>query len=214
MAPGDPWAFDPLGKPEESFKKGGKAPGFQGTSQMVAADRDGNMVSIITAIGWDYASLVYVPELGIFMNNGMSYFDPRPGFPNSIAPGKMPMCGAPALVLSFGGRSRFAAAGSGVYRIATGVLHSLIHSLDYHMPMDAALNHPRIHCQGGQTFVDSRIFHEVTAVLKQRGHDTVPLEEHVNSFHFGRVCALSIDPKTRIISGSASPHWMTGMAGL
>lgn len=213
MEAGNPWVFEP-GNPPKALPQIGASHQLEGTSQMVAADREGNMVSITTAVGWDYGSLVYVPDLGIFMNNGMSFFDPRPNRPGSIAPGKMPMFGAPTLVLARDGHARFAAAGSGGYRIAAGVLHTMLNTLDFAMPVDEAVNHPRIHCQGDHTFVDSRISQEVVNGLKKRGHQIVILEEHVNSFHFGRVCALSIDPKNNVISGSASPHWLTGIAAL
>src|SRR5262249_6348718 len=59
-------------------------PRLAGTTQMAAADAEGNMVSLITSIS--AGSYVAVPETGIILNNSMNNFDPRPGKPNSIAP--------------------------------------------------------------------------------------------------------------------------------
>src|SRR5262249_14758710 len=70
-------------------------PRLAGTSQMAAADAEGNMASLTTSIS--AGSYVAVPETGIILNNGMNNFDPRPGRPNSIAPGKMPIFAVPTL---------------------------------------------------------------------------------------------------------------------
>src|SRR5262249_46973804 len=56
-------------------------PRLAGTTQMAAADAEGNMVSLITSIS--AGSYVAVPETGIILNNSMNNFDPRPGRPNS-----------------------------------------------------------------------------------------------------------------------------------
>ena len=56
------------------------------------------MASVCMSIGGAYGSLVYVPELGIVLNNAMQNFDPRPDHPNAIKPGKMPIFAAPVLV--------------------------------------------------------------------------------------------------------------------
>jgi Gamma-glutamyltranspeptidase len=82
------------------------------------------MVALITSITASFGALVAVPGTGILLNNGMGAFDPRPGRPNSIAPGKMPIFAVPTLVALENGRAVFAAAGAGGYRITTGVQRS------------------------------------------------------------------------------------------
>lgn len=187
---------------------------FEGTSQMVAADRDGFMVSIITAVGWDYGSLVYVPEAGFFLNNGMSYFDPRPGRAHSIAPKKTPVFGAPTLVAWNEQGPRLACAGSGGYRIQTAVLHTASHIIDRGFDPSAALEHPRVHCQGSETFADARIPDSVIDGLRRAGHRVVTRRETHDTLHFGRACVVERDSRSGTLRASAAPHWITAVAGV
>lgn len=211
IAAGDPWPFSAgAGGPSAPEP----APTIrEGTSQVVAADAEGNVAAVITAVGWHYGSLVHAPEVG-FLNNGMGYFDPRPGRPASIAPGKTPMFGAPPLAGAQGGAARFAAAGSGGYRIEAAVLHTLVHHLDLGLDLAAAVDRPRVHCQGGPTYVDARHAPAVPAGLKARGHDVEVLAEDASTWHFGRVCAVARDEGTGAVRASAGPHWLTAVAGL
>ena len=49
------------------------------------------MVAMTTTLMSSMGSRVVLPRSGVLMNNGMMWFDPRPGKPNSIAPGKRPL---------------------------------------------------------------------------------------------------------------------------
>ena len=130
--------------------------GTRGTSQVTAIDETGMAVALITTIGHDFGSLVYVPEAGLFLNSSMVNFDPRPGRPNCIEAGKMPFFAVPAIVAARNGRGVFAAAGSGGYRILSGVVHAFVHHVDFGMPVRDAVDAPRVYCQGDELFVDSR----------------------------------------------------------
>ena len=132
------------------------AGGVHGTTQVVAADRDGNLAALITTIGADFGSLVAVPETGVILNNSMVNYDPRPGRSNSIAPGKMPFFAVPAIVAARDGRAAFAAAGSGGYPILAGVIATTVGVVDHRLGVQEAIDMPRVHSQGNRTFVDSR----------------------------------------------------------
>ena len=64
----------------------------------------------------------------------MSNFDPRPGRPNSIAPGRMPLFAVPATIAVRDGRAVLACGGSGGYRITSGVVHATVNVLDHGLP--------------------------------------------------------------------------------
>lgn len=210
MTPGDPWPHVAADGHGGSVQPGQW--GWPGTSQMVAADADGNVASVITAVGWDYGSLVFVEELGLFLNNAMSYFDPRPGRRASVAPDKTPMFGAPTLVAVGAAAERLGIAGSGGYRIQTAVLHALSGVVDFGLPLDASIAQPRVHCQGRETIVDARIDRAVQEALSGLGHDVVVATEDPGSWHFGRVCAVQVDADG--VRGSAGPSWTTAAAAV
>jgi len=209
---GDPWPFDARHPETERVTGAGAFVPQSGTSQVASADRHGNMASCCISIGSAFGSLVYVPEVGCFLNNAMQNFDPRPGFPNSIAPGKMPIFAAPALVATRHGRALFAASGSGGYRIQTGVLHTFMNRVDHRMRLQAAVDHPRVHCQGGETVVDPRVPEAVRRRLRDAGHDLVERPEAPGGWPYGRVCAVAWDSRRKLFEGAAGPNWQTSIA--
>jgi gamma-glutamyltranspeptidase/glutathione hydrolase len=185
----------------------------EGTSQAAAADRDGNLASCCISVGSAWGSVVYVPALGCFLNNAMQNYDPRPGLPNSIAPGKMPIFAAPAMVAARRGKPVFAGSGSGGYRIETAVLHAFLNMVDHGMKAQAAVDHPRVHCQGQETVVDARIPEAVRAKLAKAGHKVMVDGEVPGNWPFGRVCTVAVDARRKRLSGAAGPNWNTGIAG-
>ena len=189
-------------------------PKLAGTTQMAAADRDGNMVSLITSLSASFGSLVGIPGTGIILNNGMGNFDPRPGRPNSIAPGKMPIFAAPTLLARDDTGAVFAAGGSGGYRITTAVLHSLIHWHDFKMALPDAIAAPRVHCQGKDTFVDVRIMPEVRAALARLGHKIVVQGDDPGLNAFGRVSAVARDRASGLLQAASGPPWLGAAGGL
>ena len=187
IAPADPWPYDTAASAPEQLPTKPTIARLAGTTQMAAADREGNMVSLITSLTGSFGSLVLVPGTGVILNNAMQNFDPRPEHPNNIQPGKMPIFAAPAIVAARQGQAAFAGCGSGGYRIMTGVLHALMNAVDFGMSAQAAVDGQRVHCQGGATFVDSRIAADVQARLAEMGHEVVPQVEGPNATHFGRI---------------------------
>ncbi len=59
------------------------------TIWMGAADKDGNVVSYIQSIFWEFGSGVIVPETGVLWQNRGASFTLTPG-PNELAPGRLP----------------------------------------------------------------------------------------------------------------------------
>ena len=214
MEAGDPWAYDASGPAPEVVTDPRSLARREGTSQVAAADGEGNLASCCISVGSAWGSTVYVPEVGCFLNNAMQNFDPRPGLPNSIAPGKMPIFAAPAIVAARRGQPLFAGSGSGGYRIETGVLHTFLNLVDHRMRLQAAVDHPRVHCQGRETVVDPRIPEAVRKRMVKAGHDVRAVAEEPGGWPFGRVCAVSWDARRKVISGGAGPNWNTGIAGL
>ena len=200
----DPWPFQPGGAGGPARPQVG---GTSGTTQVAVMDGSGMAAALITTIGHDFGSLVYVPDVGVFLNSSMVNFDPRPGRPNCIQPGKMPYFAVPAIVAARAGRAVFAAAGSGGYRILSGVVHAFVHHVDFAMDVREAVDAPRVYCQGDELFVDDRLPASVRDELVRLGHHVVPERNRPGYAPFARVSAVAAE-----LGGPAAasdPPWST-----
>lgn len=59
-----------------------------GTCNISTSDKWGNCVAMTFSMGGGFGAQVAVTNRGLVMGQGMALFEPRPGWPNSIAPGK------------------------------------------------------------------------------------------------------------------------------
>jgi gamma-glutamyltranspeptidase / glutathione hydrolase len=209
IPPGDPWPYEREVPVAAAVATRPSASGLSGTTQMVAADAEGNVVALITSLTSDFGSLVLVPDGGFFLNNAMRNFDPRPDRANCIAPGKMPIFAVPAIAAERDGLAVFGAGGSGGYRITSGVLHALVNHVDFGMRVQQAVDSPRVHCQGEETFVDSRVPEAVQEQLRELGHIVVQQSETPAPTNFARVSAVARDTETGELSAGSSPPWNT-----
>jgi gamma-glutamyltranspeptidase/glutathione hydrolase len=185
--------------------------GTSGTTQVAALDADGNAAVVITTIGRDFGSLVHVPEADLFLNSAMANFDPRPGRVNSIAPGRMPLFGVPAVVGVDGHEAVLACGGSGGYRITSGVVHATLNVLDHDATAADAVSAPRVWCRGEETHVDARVPHTTREALAERGHAVV-VEELTPAYEpFARV-SLVRRHDDGSLEAASDPSWH-GAAG-
>ncbi|MBP0656806.1 gamma-glutamyltransferase, partial [Mycobacterium tuberculosis] len=56
------------------------------TTHINAVDRDGRMVAITFTLLNRFGARALSPSTGILLNNGLSWFDPRPGRESSLRP--------------------------------------------------------------------------------------------------------------------------------
>jgi gamma-glutamyltranspeptidase/glutathione hydrolase len=130
------------------------------TTQVCAVDADGNCVSMTHSLG--APSGVITDGLGFMFNGCMGVFDPRPGRPGSIAPGKArfsAMC--PSIVLK-DGKLRYALGAPGGTQIAMGVLQVILNLIDHKMSMLEAVTAPRFSSTSDAIDVVNRIPRYVT----------------------------------------------------
>jgi gamma-glutamyltranspeptidase/glutathione hydrolase len=118
------------------------------------------------------------------MNNGMMWFDPRPGSANEIKPGARPLCNmCPVIAMpASGSGARYAAGSSGGRRILASVYQMLAWTLDSGMDVETAAHVPRIDVSGpDETTVDCRMPAQTVAALRDAGpviiaeHAVVPI---------------------------------------
>jgi gamma-glutamyltranspeptidase/glutathione hydrolase len=182
------------------------------TTHITACDADGTMVAMTTTLLSSMGSRVVLPATGILMNNGVMWFDPRPGQPNSIGPGKRPLTNMFPVILREGGNPWIAAGASGGRRIMAAVLQLVSFVADFGMSPDAAAHQPRIDVSGpGLVTADRRLAPETLSALQADG----PLEivEHaVLPINFACPNLIAQAGGTRTgISDAASP-WSAAVA--
>jgi len=136
------------------------------TSHFCVTDKRGNAVAWTQTLLSRFGSFVLSPSTGILMNNGMMWFDPVPGKPNSIRPGARPlsnMCPTVALSPRLGA---LAIGASGGRKIMPAVAQVLSFLVDFGMDLDAAFHCPRIDVSGGDVaLIDRRLSQKTADVI-------------------------------------------------
>jgi gamma-glutamyltranspeptidase/glutathione hydrolase len=149
------------------------------TTHLTACDRDGMMVAVTTTLLSSMGSRVVLPRSGVLLNNGVMWFDPTPGTPNAMAPGKRPLTNmCPVIATGADGRRPEIAAGaSGGRRIMAAVAQMLFFVGEFGMDPEDAAHHPRVDISGpdGVT-ADDRLPSAVLDRLRAGG--PVELVEH------------------------------------
>jgi gamma-glutamyltranspeptidase/glutathione hydrolase len=215
-APGDPWAFE--GRAAERGENASPVlpPDATCTTHLCVVDRERRMVTLTNTLGELFGSRVVVPGTGILLNDGMVWFDPRPGTPNALQPGRRPLNNmAPTLVLR-DGRPFLAVGAPGGRKILTGVLQTLLNVVDFGLGVQEAAGAPRIHSEGPETYVDSRLPVQVHEGLRQRGQQVVPLEETFAATNFSRVVGILVDEASGVLRGGVhlwQPATAVGLDG-
>jgi len=128
------------------------------TTHLSVVDRDGSMVALTQTLLSVFGSKVLLPETGILMNNGVMWFDPRPGGPNSLGPSRRPLTNMCPAIACRGGRAWFALGASGGRKIFPAVLQIASFLVDHGMDLEDAFHQPRIDASGGELVaVDPRL---------------------------------------------------------
>ena len=128
------------------------------TTHITAADRQGGIAALTTTLLSSFGSRYVLPGTGILVNNGVMWFDPQPGRPNSIGPGKRALTNMCPVVVARDGRPWFGVGASGGRRILGAVLQMASFVVDFGMNPQAAAHHPRVDVNGGERIgIDCRL---------------------------------------------------------
>ena len=182
------------------------------TTHITVADADGTMVAMTTTLLSSMGSRVVLPQTGVLVNNGVMWFDPSPGKPNSIAPGKRPLTNMFPIILRDGAQPWIAAGASGGRRIMASVLQLLSFVADFGMSPSAAAHQPRIDVSDpDKVTADRRLAPDILRALEADGpveiveHGVIPL-----NFACPNLIAQADGTRTGI-SDAASP-WSGAVA--
>lgn len=144
------------------------------TTHITVADRDGMVVASTQTINSLFGARVMVPGTGMIGNNNMFLFDPTPGRALSIAPGKrVTTSQAPSFVLKDG--APLVALGlPGGLRIFGAVMQAMVNLIDHRMPLQHAIEAPRLWTGGGVLELEPGYMPAAPA-LRAMGHDVLPV---------------------------------------
>lgn len=179
------------------------------TTHLSVIDRDGNGVSLTTTLEHSWGARIVVPGAGFLLNNEMGDFNPAPGLtdengrigtpPNLAAGGKRMVSSMTPTIVLRDGRLDTVLGSPGGRTIINSVLEVIVALVDRGLPLQAAVDAPRIHHQWlpDRIVVEPTISPDVRQGLRDLGHE-VQLR---NGFQ-GSVMALRRDPLTgRIETG-------------
>jgi gamma-glutamyltranspeptidase/glutathione hydrolase len=121
------------------------APGS--TTHSSILDRDGNMVAHTQTLLSIFGARTLSPSTGFLMNNGIMWFDPVQGRPNSLGPGKTCLMNVCPVLGEASGR-RFALGASGGRKIVSAVTQIASFLADFDMSLEDAFSRPRIDVSG------------------------------------------------------------------
>jgi gamma-glutamyltranspeptidase/glutathione hydrolase len=123
------------------------------TTHLNVIDRHGNMVALTQTLLSVFGSKVVLPSSGVLMNNGIMWFDPEPGKPNSLAPNKRCLANySPVIGEDRKGR-RFAIGASGGRKILGTVMQLTSFLMDHGLSLEEAFHQPRLDVSGGPRIV-------------------------------------------------------------
>jgi gamma-glutamyltranspeptidase/glutathione hydrolase len=126
----------------------GDGRGAGGTVHLTAADPSGMMVALTFTHGEAFGAQVTAAGLGLILGHGMSRFDPRPGRPNSVGPGKRPLHNMCPTVVTRDGKPLLALGATGGRRIVNTVFDVLAYRVGEGRPLAEAVKAPRVHTEG------------------------------------------------------------------
>ena len=134
-----------------------------GTSNLLVADKDGNVVALTNTINTVFGAKLSVPALGLILNDEMDDFAVAPGVPNAyrlegeraneVAPGKRPLSSMTPIIVTRNGLPVMTTGGSGGPTIVSGVLQVALNILSFHLDPADAVTEPRIHEQAAPAVV-------------------------------------------------------------
>jgi len=126
------------------------------TTHFSVVDRHGNMCAVTQTLLSIFGSRIVAPSLGILLNNGIMWFDPEPGKPNSLAPSKRCLGNFCPVVGEIADGRRYALGASGGRKIIGTVLQIASFMIDHGHTLEAAFHQPRIDMSGGAGVIADR----------------------------------------------------------
>ena len=171
------------------------------TIYLTAADRDGNVVSLIQSIYESFGAGIVAGDTGIVLHNRGSLFSLRDGHPNRLAPGKRPFHTlVPAMVMK-DGRPWLSFGVMGGDMQPQGHVQVLLNLIDFGMNVQEAGEAPRFRHSSNGLALESAISPEARFGLDARGHRLI-----TSIGAFGGFQGILFDHRTGVMMGGSDPR--------
>ncbi len=142
-----------------------------GTTHITVIDDEGNIVALTHTLG---SSSGVIPRgTGFMLNNAMVGFNPFPGHPNSIAPGKARISGMSPTIVFKDGEPFLVLGAPGGARIVSGIVQVLLNVIEFGMSPLEAVSAPRFDAQVHEIECQARIPSWVLEEVQKRGQPCV-----------------------------------------
>lgn len=180
------------------------------TTNISITDSEGNAVGVTTTLGGGFGACIVMGDTGMLCNNGLRSGSTAPyrDHPNFVKGGRIPLLGnCPTMVLDEG-RFRMVFGTPGGETIGQTQLQHLINIIDRKMPVQAAIEAPRVALDADPGFytpaaavtlqLESRFPAETVAALQAMGHKVVS----VGPYAIGSIQAVLMSAQGTRIAGS------------
>jgi gamma-glutamyltranspeptidase/glutathione hydrolase len=192
----------------------------QHTTSFSIVDRFGNAVGCTPTLGGLFGSNVVVGSLGLLLNNGMRLgsTSPYPDQVNYVGAGKVPLLNNSPVVVLKEGKLAFVFGSPGGETIGQTEFQVLINLIDFAMPVQEAIEAPRLALEAAPSFykpgaaikvlIEGRVSKETIDGLKALGHEVAVLPGWGS---LGHMQTIRVDPKTGLLTAGGDPR-RTGYA--
>ncbi|MBA2597367.1 MAG: gamma-glutamyltransferase [Chloroflexia bacterium] len=160
------------------------------TTHLSVMDRDGMAVSCTQTLLSLWGSRVTTPGTGVLLNNGMMWFDPEPGRPNSVAGGKTPLSNMAPAILARDGRPWATLGASGGRRIMNCNTQLVVNLTDWRLAAQPAISAPRIDASTPELLLSWRFPAETIKALRAMGHRVGARDERLFTGDFASPTAI------------------------
>jgi gamma-glutamyltranspeptidase/glutathione hydrolase len=126
------------------------------TTHFSVVDRHGNQCAVTQTLLSVFGARVLSPSTGILLNNGIMWFDPEQGKPNSLGPGKRCLGNYCPIIGEDADGRRFALGASGGRKILGTVLQLASFLMDHGLSLEDAFHRRRIDMSGGEEIIADR----------------------------------------------------------
>jgi gamma-glutamyltranspeptidase/glutathione hydrolase len=196
------------------------APEGDSTTHFSVIDKDGMAVANTYTLEHGYGSRIVVKGAGFLLNNEMTDFNWRPGIttrkgdigtePNTIAPGKRMLSSQSPTIIVKDGKVLLVTGSPGGRTIINTVFNIVVNVIDYEMPIQQAVDAPRLHHQWFPDEVrleQAKQMNATVRALQAMGHRVVPAGAQ------GDAHSIWVNPRTGDYIGAADKRQSGFAAG-